>query len=75
MNTCQDILLCMYNLFYVTELLFSLFVALNSALRVYLGACKMAQWVEVLVTKAEELSSIPETHMVQGDSQLLPVFL
>lgn len=30
----------------------------------------MAQWVRVPATKAYNLSSIPDTHIVEGESQL-----
>jgi hypothetical protein len=28
------------------------------------GACRMAQWVKVLATKPEDLSSIPKIYMI-----------
>ena len=30
----------------------------------------MAQWVKVLAPKPDNLSSIPETHMLEGDPEL-----
>lgn len=35
----------------------------------------MAQWTEALVSKIENLSSIPETHSVDREKQLLKVVL
>jgi hypothetical protein len=29
----------------------------------------MAQWVKVLVAKPEDLSLIPKTHMVEGETE------
>ena len=38
-------------------------------------AGKMAQWMRVLTTKPGNLSSIPRTHMVEGENRLLQVVL
>lgn len=35
-----------------------------------MGAGKKAQWIEELVAKPEDLSSIPEIHMVEGGNCL-----
>ena len=35
----------------------------------------MAQWMRVLTTKPGNLSSIPRTHMVEGENRLLQVVL
>lgn len=31
----------------------------------------MAQWAKVFIIRLDDLSSIPETHMVEGENQLL----
>lgn len=40
-----------------------------------LGTGKMVQWVKSLVVKTDGLSSIPGTHTLEGENQLLPVVL
>lgn len=35
----------------------------------------MAQWVKVLIAKADDLSLISETHVVEGKNKLLQVVL
>ena len=39
------------------------------------GPCEMPQWVKVLATKSGSLSSIPGTHTVKEEKQLLQVIL
>lgn len=34
------------------------------------GTRKMSQWVKTLVTMYDDLSSVPETHIVEGDDRL-----
>lgn len=34
----------------------------------------MVQWVEVIAAKPEDLSSIPRTHVVEGEKELQEVF-
>lgn len=40
-----------------------------------LGASEMVQWRQVLATKPDDRSSIPGTHMVEGENQFLQVVL
>lgn len=40
-----------------------------------IGAIEMAQWVEVLATRLEDLSLIPETYAVGGEKCQLQVIL
>lgn len=40
-----------------------------------MGAIKMVQWVEVLVTESDSLDSISRTHRLEGEKELQQVFL
>ena len=38
-------------------------------------AGEMSQWVKVLAAEKDNLSSVPRTHVVEGENRFLQVFL
>lgn len=46
---------------------------LNFVLKEFLRANKVTQWVMALAAKPEDLSSIPGTHMLEGEKEILQV--
>lgn len=48
---------------------------IKAALKNQLRANEITQWIMVLATKPDVLNSIPETHMVKSEKQLLKVVM